>query len=462
MAQVIELNPEAETSEIDHANELIKANEIDRAYTVLEKVLMHEPMNAPALVLMSVVMKKAGKIALAYPLAKLASQLRPDRYETWNGLGHAGQLLWKLDEGEANYRKALKYVRGPVQRGQVLNNLCSVYLDRGKFADAEPLARESLALDDDPMTRHNLALALLGQRKWKEGWPYYTSSVGTQNRLRVKYRNPGEPDWDGTKGKTIVVYGEQGLGDEICAASMVPDAAKDCKKLILDCDKRLEKLFRRSFPQASVFGTRWEKSIHWPGVEQSEIAASCAGFELGKFYRNSDADFPGTPYLTPCPDRTAMWKGLWAQKRKPVIGIAWTGGNWHNGSMNRNLPLAEWKPIFSAIDAHWVSLQYRDASQEIQGTPVVQHPFATLTKDYDDTAALVASCDLVIGMQTSVNHLAGALGVPCWIILPSTSQWRYGEEYDTLPWYQSVRIFRQIKNRWPVHDIANELQSRFS
>jgi ADP-heptose:LPS heptosyltransferase len=195
-------------------------------------------------------------------------------------------------------------------------------------------------------------------------------------------------------------------------------------------------------------------------VKQKTIEASTAAFELGQFYRNSDSDFPGTPYLTPCPDRTTMWKGLFATKRKPVIGIAWSGGIWQNASAFRQLPLLEWKPIFDAVDAHWVSLQYKDASKEIEGTPVVQYPFATLTPDYDDTAALVASCDLVIAMQTSVVHLAGALGVPCWSIIPKVSQWRYGEDYTDLPWYRSVKLYRQSKD-WPVKAIADALATHF-
>jgi hypothetical protein len=124
------------------------------------------------------------------------------------------------------------------------------------------------------------------------------------------------------------------------------------------------------------------------------------------------------------------------------------------------MPLSEWQPIFAAVDANWVSLQYKDASKEIEGTHVHQYPWATLSKDYDDTAALVASCDLVLAMQTSVNHLAGGLGVPNWIILPKTSQWRYGEKYDDLLWYKNTRLFRQGSS-WPIQTIANELKARF-
>jgi hypothetical protein len=258
-----------------------------------------------------------------------------------------------------------------------------------------------------------------------------------------------------------VVFGEQGLGDEICAASALPEIIAAQKaaggRVIVDCDKRLEGMFRRSFPDATVHGTRADKVLKWPESDRN-IGASIAGFETLKYFRTKAEDFPGTPYIEPCPDRTAMWRSR--KNGKPTIGIAWTGGTFKNAGTFRNLPVKEWQPLFDSIDANWVSLQYKDASKEIEGTPVKQYPWATLTKDYDDTAALVASCDLVISMQTSVCHLAGALGVPTWILIPKTSQWRYGEEYTDLPWYKSARLFRQADS-WPIEAIATELKAMF-
>jgi tetratricopeptide (TPR) repeat protein len=461
LSAVIEIQPKA-NQELVKALEFIERGDIEKADRIVNEHLMKSPDDAQALTLQVDILKKAKRIPAAYQIAKRATELRPDRSETWCSLGGAAQELWRLDEAVSCYRKAKQRATSNQQRAKYTNNIASSMLDGGQFVKAEPVCREGLTYDPlDSSLNHNLGLSLLAQRRWKEGWPYYSASLGTKSRRLVKYRPSGneEPVWDGSKDKTVVIYGEQGLGDEICAASMLPDAIRDSKRVIIDCDHRLEGLFKRSFPQATVYGTRWSKQANWPQEDRSPDA-SISGFEIGRFYRNEDADFPGTPYLVPCPDRLAMWKSLFSQKQKPVIGIAWSGGIWQNASLYRQLPLKDWQPIFDAVDAHWVSLQYKDAEEEIKGTHVTQYKYATLTQDYDDTASVVAACDLVIAVQTSISHLSGALGVPCWTMIPKVSQWRYGEAYTDLPWYKSVRLFRQT-NEWPVKQIADELRTHF-
>lgn len=458
MAQVLTLAPNDARDMIKKAQALYNAEDIDGAYTVVQDYLAKSPNDAQALILAAAILKKAKKAPIAYSVAVRATQIKPDRSETWNTLGQCAQQLWRLDEAEESYEKALKRAQSKEHRALYLNNIGSTYLDRGRFKDAEKYLRDSLELiSTDHFARHNLGLSLLAQKRWREGWPYYSASVGTHNRLTIKYRNPEEPTWDGTKGQKVVVYGEQGLGDEISFASMIPDVCKDAS-VILDCDKRLKGLFQRSFPQAKVYGTRTEKQLAWDEADRDFDASISLG-ELGKFYRNDEESFPGSPYLVPCPVRTEGWKTVFRGKGKPTIGIAWTGGTWENGAMNRNLPLDEWKPIFDAIDAHWVNLEYKDRTQEAAEHGVATYPWATLTKDYDDTAALVASCDLVICMQTAVAHLAGALGVPVWVMVPPNSQWRYGESEDALPWYKSLKVFKARSVWGPVvHKIAGEIK----
>lgn len=409
------------------ALELEQAGELDRAYVVTEKLLAEDPADAQALVAAACVLKAANKAPIAYSLARHATVTRPDRPEPWSTFGLCAQELWRLDEALSAYQRALKQAVSAEQRALYLNNIASVYTDKGDYKQAEVFARRALSVDaSHAKARHNLGLALLAQRKWVEGWRNYSASIGTSARLCVKYREPPneEPTWDGTPDKTVVVYGEQGLGDEICAASMLPDVIKASKRVIVDCDKRLAGLFRRSFPQASVYGTRAAKEGEARWTEPAEsIDASIAGFEVGQYVRKQDADFPSGAYLKACPVRFAMWKSLFASKGKPAIGLAWTGGQWKTGAKYRAATIEQLKPLLSSVDAHWVSLQYQDASADIVDTSIVQYPWATLSKDYDDTAALVAALDLVISVPTSVVHLAAGLGVrtiamqalkPCW------------------------------------------------
>ena len=186
--------------------------------------------------------------------------------------------------------------------------------------------------------------------------------------------------------------------------------------------------------------------------------ASMAAMQIGEFFRTRAEDFSGKPYLVADPERVSMWRHLWAQKSKPVIGLAWTGGIESTGASFRKWALKDMQPLFDAIDAHWVCLQYKDASKEIEGTPIVQYPYATLTSDYDDTAALVASLSGVVAMDTSVVHLAGALGVPCAVGVPKAANWRWGEKHETQPWYNSLKIFRQ-GDAWPWDAIVKEAKS---
>jgi tetratricopeptide (TPR) repeat protein len=430
MAAIIEMRPRDESMTVASAQKHYLSGDYAQAGAIAEMYLREHPDDAQALSILSAVYKQADRTSLAYILGRRASELRPDRPETWVCHGFAAQALWRTDEALSCYRKALQRAASKQQKALYNNNIASVYLDLGKFDVAERYVDESLKLEPEEMNaRHNKGLCLLAKRDWGAAWGYYSASIGSNQRTEFRYNGPvnPEPRWDGKPfAGNLVVFGEQGLGDEICAASAIPEihAAQESVggRLIIDCDKRLEGLYRRSFHGVTVHGTRTDKVLNWPTVDR-DIGASIACFEVLKHFRGKPEDFPNKPYLTPCPDRTAMWKHLFGGKL--TIGIAWSGGTWKNAGSYRRLALEQWRPIFEAVDANWVSLQYRDASEEIEGTPVKQYPWATLTKDYDDTAALVAACDLVISVPTAVVHLAGALGTPCISMKASTPCWKY-------------------------------------
>ena len=311
----------------------------------------------------------------------------------------------------------------------------------------------------------NLGLACLAHGNWKEGWPLYDAIIGfDKSRRKVQYA--GEQEWDGSPGKTVVIYAEQGLGDEISFASMVPDAMAR-SSIILDCTDKLAGLFRRSFPGATVYGTRWETGLGWDKAH-TQIDASVSIGALGKLFRNEDSDFPAKPWLVPDPERREMWRALFAKAGKPVIGIAWTGGVAWTGDRYRKLTLEQLLPVFKAVDAVWVCLEYKDASKEIAAfrqqhdVDLRQYAYATLTGDYDDTAAMVAELDCVVSMQTAVIHLCGGLGKDCYTFVNKHGQWRYGTGNRVIWYGEPVKLYRQAADgSYPVTDVANALRARF-
>lgn len=454
---------EMEIAELKIAKALSEEKKYGEAWAIVDKFLEEHPDHVPAIIQGTYILDKWKKLTLAYFLARRAVDLAPNLCAAWQNYGRVCDELYLIDEAEAGYLKAVELAKRPKDYAMNLNNLASLMNCEGEWKRAEELALKTLEFEpENRKAQGNLGIAYLAQHKWAEGWDKYGCILGSEYRKFVKYAD--EPEWDGSPGKTVVIYGEQGIGDELSFASMVPDAIKVCKKVIIDCDERLVGLFKRSFPQAKVYGTRWAKTLDWDKEDQ-DFDASIAIGQLGKHFRLKDEDFPGTPYLKADPEKVLMWREYFKTKGKPVIGIAWTGGLQWTAAKFRKWRLESMKPFMDVVDAHWVSLQYKDATEEIEssGLPVTEYKLHTLSRDYDDTAALVQACDMVICMQTSVGHLAGALGKDVWVFVSRFSQWRYGMDADTVPWYKSMRLFRCGEDGvWPIKEASKVLALRYS
>jgi hypothetical protein len=253
-----------------------------------------------------------------------------------------------------------------------------------------------------------------------------------------------EPKWDGSPVDSLFIYGEQGLGDEIMYGSIIPDAIPKAKSIVLECDKRLAGIFKRSFPTIEVHGTRRADK---PWAESRTFDAGCAIGSLAYLFRKDKSECPRTPYLIPDPERRLQWRSLFDSWGKPVIGLAWSGGRAATQRQARRVGLEAFRPLIERTDAVFVSLLYDDPSDEIaqSGLPVRHIHRAVQSPDYDDTAAFVAELDNVIGVHTTVHHMAGAIGKPSTILVPSQPGWNYANG-DSLPWYQSQKFHRQRKS----------------
>jgi tetratricopeptide (TPR) repeat protein len=454
--------------DLREARDLAESGKLADAMRMVTEALQEDVNDPKALVLASFICEKSGQDGIAYHIAKRVTDLYPNEGSGWTNLGRCADSLWRMEEAERAYKRALKCETRGHKRLTVLVNMAALYLQVGRFEEARPYAEEALKIDPEHLkARHNLGICQLAAKEWGDAWTNYAASLGSAHRNLVKYND--EPEWKGEPG-TVVIYGEQGIGDEINSASMFPDAIDRASKVIIDCDSRLVGLYRRSFPTARVYGTRTAKVLNW-AEEDRKIDFSISSMQLGGLFRTKAADFAGKPYLKADPDRTLMWEALFKTKGKPVIGVSWTGGVRNTGAKFRQWKLDDLLPLFRSVNAHWVSLQYKDAQPEIDEfrkkhpeVDLVQYPHATLTRDYDDTAAIVNACDMVIAMQTAVLHLAGGLGKRAWAFVPKTSQWRYAGEEDYTPWYQSVRVWRQKnKAEWRsvLHAAAQELKASF-
>jgi tetratricopeptide (TPR) repeat protein len=457
--------------DLEQARDFADANRLDDAFKICDRYLTDNPNDVGFLTVMTYVMLMSQKTTIAYHMAKRCTELAPKECGVWMNLGMAANDLWLTKEARRYYERGLKLAKNDKQRSMMCVNIASVLIDTGRFDDAKPYCEKAVKYNPKSIKAYaNLGFCQLALRDWESGWKNYRYALGSEFRPKHQYLD--EPMWDGEGKGVIALTCEQGIGDMVSFASCLPDAIEWAKEndseIIVDVEPRLEGLFRRSFPGATIYPTLLSERVEWHVKPDYSLALG----QLGEYFRTSDASFPGTPYLVPDPDRLIQWKALFESKGKPVIGIAWRGGIPRTGARFRQWDLEQLLPVLRSVDAHWVSLQYKPARKEIQAfkakypdIDLVEYPHGTLTNDYDDVVAMVAAMDHVITMQTAVNHVGGALGIPTWVHVPNNSQWRYGQEGEKFPWCNSVRIIRQQqRGEWKdtIEKTAEELSANFT
>lgn len=370
---------------------------------------------------------------------KKALKALPEDQDALNNLGVCYKRLKHLAEAEKVFRKCIEL---HPDFAPPLSNLGSLLHETNRNAEGEPFLRRAVQImPKAPDANWNLSLCLLMQRKWKEGWTRHHWGFSAAERLARPYTKL-YPEWRGEKGKRVLVWGEQGIGDEIMFAGCIPDLIRDSKQVFFDCHPRLDNIFRDSF-DCQVFGNRKSADLNW--TDDLHIDCHIPLGALPKYYRNSDEAFPKQGYLTAKP----------LPKKKLRVGISWKGGADRTAGFARSFELDKFAPLLlgnfdKKKDIEWISLQYTTCYEEVArfsnktGVNIVHDE--NLMENYYETARLVKSCDLVISVITAVVHLAGALDVPCWCLTPKNPPWKFvaGPE---LPWHPSVTQYHQT-SQW--------------
>ncbi len=368
----------------------------------------------------------------------------PDRAETWNKLGTVYHSQEKHTNAEECYRRALKLFP---DRVAVLNNLGVTLLDQGRLDEAIAVYRNLLEIDDNYADGHwNLSVALLSAGEYLDGWQEYEWRFRKSNP--VKMRSFAQPCWDGAflDGKTILLHAEQGFGDTIQFVRYVPLVTQRGGSVIIECQvlalKRLL-LSLDGVAQVIVAGDPLPPfDCHLPIMS------------LPLVFGTTVETIPSPiPYLAAETNDIDSWKRRLGPTANFRVGLVWFAKQSQVLNRKRSCPLQMFAPLWTVPGTEFYSLQIGTGAEQLESINR-DHGIIDLTrhiKDFADTAALMTQLDLVITIDTATAHLAGALGVQTWAVLPHVAEWRWLCRRQDSPWYPGIRLFRQPSiGNWPV------------
>jgi tetratricopeptide (TPR) repeat protein len=417
----------------------------DEAEQYYRQAIARHPGNAMAHFNLGVILANHQRDAEAEQCYRQTIAFDPGNAAAFYNLGIVLARNHRYDDAERYYRQAIAF---EPDFSVAQSSLGILLVDLKREAEAEHCLRRAIALNpDNAAARLNLGLLLLRQSRFEEGWPYYEArySPDIPDQIQDPYPiNVPFAQWRGESlaGKSLLVWQEQGLGDEIQFCRYLPLLKEQGAARITQICKA---------PLKSLMGTLEGVDTVMTCDETSNVATHDYWIRLLSIPLYCKTDLAGIParipYLHASPDRMAHWSGRLPQSGFRV-GLVWKGSGKHPNESNRSLQgLAALAPLWSVPGVKFVSLQ-KGLGEDEGKNPPNEQPLVHLGSeiaDFADVAAIVAQLDLVITIDTAVAHLAGALAKPCWVLLPaSRTDWRWLHERQDSPWYPGVmRLFRQ-------------------
>jgi tetratricopeptide (TPR) repeat protein len=440
----LQIKPHLMEAHVNLANVLMAQGRLDESVACFESALDLNCENAETHNNLGNALQTQGKLEGAVHHYELAAYLRPDYAEAYYNMGNARRAQQELDLAISCYQHALEIRPGYPEAHY---NMGNTLREQGKVDEA--LAQFAIALSlrsDYAQAGFGESLAQLLQGRFDVGWRNYERRWQSIDHDTPK-RSYQEPAWAGNRleSGSLLIWGEQGVGDEIMFAGLIPDVLRTNNRCVLDCDARLRPLFARSFPSLTVVS-----GCH-PGTHpELEIASHLPSGSLPGLFRRTDLDFgaPTRAYLVADQANRDSLHTRYGDGR-PLVGLAWHTNNRKTGRF-RSIGLPLLAPLFTDPELRWISLQYGDSGQlEDQaasaGLSILVDRDVDQLSDMDLFAAQIAAMDLVITVDNSTAHLAGALGVPVWVLLPFAPDWRWLLQREDCPWYPTMRLFRQTK-----------------
>ncbi len=454
--QVLQLHPQNANAWCYLGIALHDRKQFAEAIAAYQNALAHQPKFPIALSNLGNTLNALGRHGEAEASCLRAITLQPDYASPYNNLGAALVAQGRLAEAVERFDDALRL--NP-QYASALSNRGAAFVQQGRFDDAQASNEEALRLDPKFADAHkNRAIVMLLQGDFENGWPAYEWRLHSD---ALQLPQIEAPRWNGEDlaGKTLLLWAEQGLGDTIQFiryASLVKGA-----RVVAAVQKPLLPLLA-SFLDVDQLLAQDDLTLPFD--------AYCPLLSLpGVFQTRLDSIPAETSYLRADPALTAKWRLALGEHKKLRVGVSWQGNPDHALDRQRSAPLEAFRGLARIPHVELICLQKGFGVEQVE-TLSPPFPLRQLGDDVDtragafmDTAAIMQSLDLVLTTDTAIAHLAGALGVETWLVLPLAPDWRWLLGRDDTPWYPSVRLFRQTSHGdWTdvFVRVGNALQAR--
>jgi tetratricopeptide (TPR) repeat protein len=408
---------------------------LDEAQQSFHRCLGLNPNFAAAYNNLGEVYRERGELERAAEQYRKAIELEPDSAAPYNNLGIATHDMGDPVAAIELYQKAISLGENYVDAH---NNLATSYLDLRRMDEAMGTFNRALAMDpNNPDAHSNRAYALLLQGEFERGWEEYEWRWKCP-KFPSPRRGFRQPLWNGEdpSGKRILVYAEQGLGDTIQFVRYVPSLAQRGAHVILECNRQLIPLLKqvRGVEQFVAYGDPLP-DFDWQVPMLSLPRAS----------KTTRETIPvDIPYLRADPELIEKWRSKLAPANGTLrVALVWAGTPTHANDRHRSIPLAKLAPMAAVQNVRWYSLQFGPAAQQERPAGLKVIDLTPDVRDFGDTAAILNELDLLVTVDTSPAHVAGAMGRPVWVMMPFNCDWRWMLEGESTPWYPSMRLFRQ-------------------
>jgi len=405
-----------------------------QAMESFRKAIDLDPSQADGWQNLATCLKDRKDYAAALQAYDQAIQRRPGYADAWSGKGSVLHSLSRYEEALAHFDKAIQCNPG---FAEAWSNKGATLHDLMRYPEALDCFDRAIQVQPDYYESYwNKSLTQLLLGDFEHGWADYRYRWKIQNAAPYRHAElPRLETLEQARGKTILVWAEQGFGDSLHFARFLPQLARHAARVVFEVQAAL----------CPLFEGRLDCEVLPQGQPPGPVDCQVALLDLPCVFQTRLETIPAaSPYLRASPQSIADWKDrLGLSKARLNIGIACSGNAAQDNDHHRSMPLALFQPLLDAANCYLLQKDVRDADRAYLETHPEIRFLGDQLKSFEDTAAIVCCLDLVVSVDTSLAHLTGALGQPLFVLVRWAPDWRYMLDRTDNPWYPSARVFRQ-------------------